>query len=89
MKVPIDIDFSPDEALTFCCLPATGSMQKAIMPEIEERLKGSLNTMTPEDMSKTWMPARFEGFEQMQKMFWPSMTGGKLKREWGRVVALY
>ena len=81
MKVRIDIDCSPDETRTFCGLPAVDSMQKAMMAEIEERLKASLNTMTPEDMLKTWMPAGVEGFEQMQKTFWSSMTGGKPEKE--------
>ena len=89
MKVRIDIDCSPDEALTFCGLPAADSMQMAMMVEIEERLKASLNTMTPEDMLKTWMPGGVEGFEHMQKTFWSSMTGGKPEKEWGRVGALY
>ncbi len=81
MKVRIDIDCSPDEARTFFGLPAVEAMQKAMMAEIEERLKANLSTMTPEDMLKTWMPAGVEGFEQMQKTFWSSMTGGKPEKE--------
>lgn len=89
MKVRIDIDCLPDRVLTFCGLPAADSMQNAMMAEIEERLKASLNTMTTEDMFNTWMPAGVESFEQMQKSFWSSMTGGKPEKEWGRVGALY
>ncbi|HJO97351.1 MAG: DUF6489 family protein [Rhodospirillales bacterium] len=77
MKVRIDIDCSPDEARTFFGLPAVEPMQKAMMAEVEERLKASLETMTPEDLIKTWMPAGVEGFEKMQKMFWSSMTDKK------------
>lgn len=81
MNIRIDIECSPDEARAFFGLPAVESMQKAMMAEIEERLKASLGTMTPEDLLKTWMPAGVEGFEQMQKMFWASMTGGKTEKE--------
>ncbi len=81
MKVRIDIDCSPDEARAFFGLPAVESLQKAMMAEIEERLKASLNTMTPEDLLKTWMPAGVEGFEHMQKTFWSSMTGAKPEKK--------
>ena len=81
MKVRIDIECSSDEARAFFGLPAVEPMQKAMMAEIEERLKASIETMTPETMFKTWMPAGVEGFEQMQKLFWSSMTGGQTKKE--------
>jgi hypothetical protein len=81
MKIRIDIDCSPDEARTFFGLPAVESLHKTMVAEIEERLKAGLAAMTPEDMLKTWMPAGVEGFEQMQKTFWSTMTGGKTERE--------
>ena len=81
MKVRIDIECSSEEARAFFGLPVVEPMQKAMMAEIEERLKANLATMTPEEMLKTWMPAGAEGFEQMQKMFWSSMTGDKSAKE--------
>jgi hypothetical protein len=81
MKIRIDIECSPDEARAFFGLPAVEPMQKAMVAEIEERLKETLGTMTPEALFKTWMPAGVEGFEQMQKAFWSSMAGGKTEKE--------
>ena len=42
MKVRFDIDCSPDEARAFFGLPAVEPLQKAMMAEIEERLKAAL-----------------------------------------------
>jgi hypothetical protein len=81
MKIRIDIDCSPDEARAFFGLPAVEPMQEAMMAEIADRLKASVGKMTPEDLLKTWMPAGVEGFEQMQKNFWSTMTGGKTEKE--------
>ncbi len=76
MKVKIDIDCTPEEARTFFGLPDVKPMQDAMMKEVEERLKASVQAMDPEAMIKTWLPAGIQGWEQMQRMFWSQMAGG-------------
>ena len=78
MKVNVEVTCSPEEARAFFGLPDIKPMQDRIMGEIEERLKSSLNTMNPEQVFKTWLPASMQGVEQMQQMqqmFWQQLAG--------------
>ncbi len=77
MKITFDIDCTPEEARAFFGLPDVQPMQKAMMAEVEERMKKGLDAMGPDALFKTWMPAGMEGFEQMQKMFFAQMGQGK------------
>ena len=85
MKVNVEVTCSPEEARAFFGLPDIKPMQDRIMGEIEERLKSSLNSMNPEQVFKTWLPASMQGMEQMQQMqqaFWSQLAtiatnGGK------------
>ncbi|MDA8637507.1 DUF6489 family protein [Rhodospirillales bacterium] len=77
MKVTIDIDCTPEEARAFMGLPDVKQMQEAMMKEVEERMRANLQSMDPETIFKTWLPAGVQSFEQMQKMFWSQMTGGE------------
>ncbi len=77
MKVTIDIDCTPEEARAFMGLPDVKAMQESMMKEVEERMRANLQSMDPETMFKTWLPASMQSFEQMQKMFWSQMTGGE------------
>ncbi len=86
MKVNVEVSCSPEEARAFFGLPDIKPMQDRIMGEIEERLKSSLNSMNPETVFKTWLPASMQGVEQMQQMqqaFWSQLatiaTGGGKK----------
>jgi len=79
MKVTFDIDCTPEEARTFLGLPDVQPMQKAMMAEVEQRMKDGLDSMGPEALFKTWLPAGMESFEQMQKMFFSQMNQGKDK----------
>ncbi len=79
MKVTFDIDCTPEEARTFLGLPDVQPMQKAMMAEVEQRMKDGLDSMTPDALFKTWLPAGMESFEQMQKMFFSQMNQGKDK----------
>jgi hypothetical protein len=80
MKFKIDIDCTPEEARTFFGLPDVKPLQEALMPEVEERLRGTLKAMDPEAMLKTWLPATLKGFEQLQDMFLSQLSGlGKKK----------
>lgn len=87
MKVNVEVTCTPEEARAFFGLPDLKPMQDRIMGEIEERLKSSLNSMNPEQVFKTWLPASMQGVEQMQQMqqaFWQQLagiaTGGSAKK---------
>jgi len=73
VKINFDIDCTPEEARAFLGLPDVQPMQKAMMTEVEERMKAGLDAMGPDALFKTWLPAGIEGFEQMQKMFFSQM----------------
>ena len=78
MKVNVEVSCTPEEARAFFGLPDIKPMQDRIMGEIEERLKSSLNSMNPEQVFKTWLPASMQGVEQMQQMqqmFWQQLAG--------------
>jgi len=79
MKVTFDIDCTPEEARAFLGLPDVQPMQKAMMAEVEQRMKDGLDSMSPDALFKTWLPAGMESFEQMQKMFFSQMNQGKDK----------
>lgn len=74
MKVTIDIDCTPDEARAFFGLPDVQPMQRALLAELEERMRATLAAMDPEAMIKTWLPIGLEGWEQFQKMFWDQIS---------------
>ena len=77
MKVNVEVNCTPEEARAFFGLPDIKPMQDRIMGEIEERLKSSLNSMNPEQVFKTWLPASMQGVEQMQQMqqaFWSQLA---------------
>src|ERR1700751_5277262 len=80
MKFKVDIDCTPDEARAFFGLPDVKPLQEALMPEVEERLRATLKAMDPEAMLKTWLPATLRGFEQLQQMFFPNMSGPGRKK---------
>lgn len=79
MKITFDIDCTPEEARAFFGLPDVQPMQKAMMQEVEDRMKSSLDAMGPDALFKTWLPAGMESFEQMQKMFFAQMGQGTKK----------
>ena len=81
MKVTIDVDMTPEEGRRFFGLPDVQPMQKAIMDEIQRQLMANIQAMTPEQLMKTWFPAGAQGWEQMQRAFWESFTGGRKKEE--------
>jgi hypothetical protein len=85
MKVNVEVTCTPEEARAFFGLPDLKPMQDRILSQIEERLKSSLESMTPETVFKAWLPASMQGVEQMQQMqqaFWSQLanianSGGK------------
>jgi len=77
MKISFDVDCTPDELRAFFGLPEVKPMQDALLKEVEERLRANLNSLDPETMLKTWMPAGIKGFEQFQEMIFGRMGGKK------------
>ncbi|USG61403.1 DUF6489 family protein [Sneathiella marina] len=69
MKINVDIDCTPQEARTFLGLPDVEKMQEAVMAQLQARMMENINSLDPESMMKTWLPAGIQGMEQMQKMF--------------------
>ena len=83
MKVNVTIDCTPEEARDFMGLPDLKPMQERMMAEIETRLRTGVESMNPESLIKTWLPASMQGIEQVQQIqqaFWQqlaSIAGGK------------
>lgn len=51
-------------------LPDVQPMQEVLMKDLENQLRANIQSMSPEAMLKTWMPASIQGAEQLQKIFW-------------------
>ena len=83
MKVNVTIVCTPEEARDFMGLPDLKPMQERMMAEIETRLRTGVESMNPESLIKTWLPASMQGIEQVQQIqqaFWQqlaSIAGGK------------
>lgn len=73
MKLHIDIDCTPEEARAFFGLPDVAPMQKAMMADIEKRMKSAIAEMDPEALMRMWGPSMMKGFEELQKAFWSGM----------------
>lgn len=80
MKISLDIDCTPDELRGFFGLPEVKPMQDQLMKEVAERMRASVQTLDPETMLKTWLPAGMEGLKQFQDMFFSQMGGGGRKK---------
>ena len=74
MKIHMDMDLTPEEARVLFGLPDVQPMQKAMMGEVETRMKKALSAMEPDALIKTWLPAGIQGLEQWQKFIWNRMT---------------
>jgi len=86
MKISIEIDCTPEEARSFLGLPDVAPMQEALMEELQKRMIKALGSMDPEALFKNWLPASFQGWEQLQKSFWDQMASaaardGRKKQE--------
>ncbi len=80
MKFRIDVDCTPQEARAFFGLPDVEPMQKAMMTEVEKRMRAAVAEMEPEALMRTWGPSMMKGFEELQKAFWGGM-GAKNKKD--------
>jgi hypothetical protein len=75
MKIKLDIDCTPEELRGFFGLPDVKPMQEKLLQEVEDQVRANLKALDPETMLKTWLPAGFKGFEQLQEMFLSQMAG--------------
>lgn len=73
MKFNFDIECTPEEARAFIGLPNIAPMQERMIQTLEERMKENLQTLSPDEIIKTWMPATMQGFSDIQKTFWGQM----------------
>ena len=80
MRFQINLDCTPEEARQFFGLPDILPMQQELMDMISRRLTENIQTMEPETLMKTWVPALFQGWTDIQSNFWKQMTtmGGKM-----------
>lgn len=74
MKVNFDIECTPEEARAFMGLPNVAAMQERLMKQMEDKLQENLHSLDPESLFKTWLPMSFQGWNEMQKMFWDQMS---------------
>lgn len=77
MKIHVDVDCTPEEARAFLGLPDVRPMQEALMAQVQERMQQALAQTDPDVLMKTWLPVGMAGLEQLQKMFWSNLTGGR------------
>lgn len=80
MRFEINVDCTPEEARQFFGLPDILPMQQELMDMVSRRLSENIQTMEPEMLMKTWVPALFQGWSDVQSHFWNQMNsmGGKM-----------
>ncbi len=74
MRFQINFDCTPEEAREFLGVPDMMPMQQAVMDQLNTKLMDNMKTMAPEDLMKTWVPAIFQGWSEVQQNFWKQMT---------------
>jgi hypothetical protein len=82
MKFQINIDCTPEEAREFFGLPDVLPMQQDLMEKVSRRLSENIQTIEPEILMKTWVPALFQGWTDVQSNFWEqfSQMGGDINK---------
>ena len=81
MKINVDVDCTAEETREFSACPMSSRCRKALMKEVEERLRANVKALDPETMLKTWLPAALKGFEQLQEMFLNQMAAASVARK--------
>jgi len=77
MKIKLDIECTPEEARKFFGLPDVEKMQQALVQQIQDKMTENIAGLDAENMMKTWLPTSMKGLDQMQNMFWSSLSGDK------------
>ena len=82
MRFEVNVECTPDEARQFFGLPDVMPMQKDLMDMLSRRLSENIQTMEPDKLAKTWLPAMFQSWSDMQQNFWNQMVdvGGKVSK---------
>ena len=75
MRFQINLDCTPEEARQFFGLPDIVPLQQTMMEELSKRLSEGIHTLEPDVLMKTWVPAIFQGWTQMQQNWWTQMQG--------------
>lgn len=70
MKFQINVECTPEEAREFFGQPDVMPMQQDLMEKVSRRLSENIQTMPPEELMKTWVPALFQGWTDIQSQFW-------------------
>ena len=74
MRFQVNLDCTPEEARQFFGMPDILPMQQAMMEELSKRMSEGIQTMEPDVLMKTWVPAIFQGWSQMQQNWWSQMS---------------
>lgn len=83
MRFEVNVECTPEEARQFFGLPDILPMQKDLMDMVSRRLSENIQTMEPDKLVKTWLPAMFQSWSDMQQNFWNQMgdVGGKMSEK--------
>jgi Family of unknown function (DUF6489) len=68
VKITVTIDCTPEEARAFFGQPDVKPLQEAMLKEVEQRLKASLEAMQPEALFRMWLPDA-SGLEPWREFF--------------------
>lgn len=74
MRFQVNLDCTPEEARQFFGMPDILPMQQAMMEELSKRMSEGIQTMEPDVLMKTWVPAIFQGWSQLQQNWWSQMS---------------
>ncbi len=74
MRFQINLDCTPEEAREFFGMPDTMPLQQTMMEELSKRMSEGIQTMEPDVLMKTWVPAIFQSWSQMQQGWWSQMS---------------
>lgn len=79
MKVTIDIDCTPLEARQFIGLPDVQPLQKAMMDEIEKKMRTEMENFTVDKIMTTWLSFAPQNAEWLRTMFgqFSGLGGGR------------
>lgn len=73
MKFTVNVECTAEEAREFIGLPDVKPMQERLMKEVEQRMRDRIQSLDPETLIRTWIPASVESVGELQKMFWNQM----------------
>ena len=55
MRITVDVDCTPKELRTFLGLPDLEPMQQAVLTEMQRRMIGAMDRMSPTTIMKEWL----------------------------------